>query len=618
MLPLTLSASAILLFGFQAGFRQLAGWSVDRLQEGLGSQSAPENIILLTYDDYTKNQAGAADLLDQPLLLDLAEWPIPRSLWGGIIDRLAELHVKAIGFDVMFDLPREGDLRFAQAIQNFGKPVVLATGIDDPDRTEFGSISSLYRPNLSLLFASPFVREGHIAVLGSVGGVVRTSPRTFIDFKPYFEALDPPLSLSEQMHLVTGGQSQPKPSFKTWVELLNFYGPPGSFKTISLWQLMEDQSYARLQRKGIFRDATVLIGNTTMEIRDLHPTAFARIEGMPGVEIHATALANLRDNNQLLLLRFNGLIAILLLVWSGVLIVILQSIERPERRIFLATLLTSLMIGGTALMARYHYILPPIAHLSSTTMLVGLLSTVEGVVRVQLSRQRLRSTLSKYLSPTVMAELTKDMDRLQVDLGGKAYDVIVLMTDIRGFTSKTTQSTEEGTVSELVDRLNTYFTAIVEDLIEMGATVDKYIGDAVLAYFGAPLSKGSEQDARHAVEAAVRVCHTLEALNQAWTAQGLDPWEHVVILSAGSVICGNIGSPKRLDYTVIGDAVNRVSRMESIAKQYECQIAASEQVVTLSKIRTKVEKLGDFSLRGQTTQSVYAIPLTVLDDVSPS
>ena len=106
--------------------------------------------------------------------------------------------------------------------------------------------------------------------------------------------------------------------------------------------------------------------------------------------------------------------------------------------------------------------------------------------RVQLQRQRLRSTQSKYLSPAVVAEMTQDIDRLQVSLGGQAYNMAVLMTDIRGFTTKTMKSTEEGNVPELVDRLNAYFTAVVEDLLDLGVTVDKYIGDAVLSYFGAP------------------------------------------------------------------------------------------------------------------------------------
>ena len=595
-----------MLVGYSVPLRQLAGWSVDRLQEGLGSRPAPQDIVLLTYDDSTRNSAAAADLLDQPELLNLRHWPVPRAVWGDVLDRLEQLEVKAIGFDVMFDLPRAGDQRFAQGLKQFSGPVVLATGIDDPDVTEFGRLAALYRPNPSLI-ADQSIKEGHIAVLGLVGGVVRTSPRSFVLLQPFARQLNPPLALSEQLHHSTGGTTVPQANPKRWLELLHFFGPEGQFRSVSLWRLLENQSFERLKREGIFRDATVLLANTTIDANDLHPTPFERMGGMPGVEIHATALANLRLNNHLLLRRVDGWVIVGLLIWAAVIVVLLDGVERPERRLGWTGLAVAAVIAVTAALAWSTQRLLPMAHLASTTLLVGLVSTGEGIIRVQFGRQKLRTALAKYLSPAVMQEVTKDQDELDINLGGKAYDVIVLMTDIRGFTEKTTRATEEGKVTELVDRLNAYFTAIVEDLLQMNATVDKYIGDATLSYFGAPISRGPEQDARAAVEAARRVCSTLDRLNVGWMKAGLEPWDHVVVLSAGSVICGNIGSPKRLDFTVIGDAVNRISRIESIAKQNQCSIAASEDVVHLAGLDQDAKKLGDFPLRGQRSQAVYAI-----------
>ena len=240
MLPASFGAVALVLFGFQSDLRQLSGWSVDRLQERLGAQQTPGNIIVLAYDDYTKNQAGAADLLDQVQLQELALWPVPRHTWADVIDRLASLQVKAIGFDVIFDQARLEDQVLADAIRRFQGPVVLATVLDDADQMEFGSLSSLYRPNPTLLGAGDAVYEGHIAVLGQVGGVVRTTPRSFMEFKPAFELLQPPPSFSEQFHLVTGGDPVEKQDASVWVELLNFYGPPRSFKTFlcgAFWKI---------------------------------------------------------------------------------------------------------------------------------------------------------------------------------------------------------------------------------------------------------------------------------------------------------------------------------------------------------------------------------------------
>ena len=611
MIPATVGATALILLGCRVQMRQLAGWSVDRLQESLGARSAPRDIVLVVYDDYARNQAAAANLLDQPALLDLSQWPPPRAMWGEVLERLERLGVKAVGFDVMFDLPREGDRQFAAGLQQFSGPVVLATGIDDPDVVEFGSLAALYRPAASLLEADPSVEEGHIAVLGRVGGVVRTSPRTFVQSKPFALALNAPPAFSEQLHQLTGGQAVPQPDPSHWVELLHFYGPPGQFRTISLWSLLENHSYERLRTSDDLRGSTVLLANTTLDANDLHPTSFARLDGMPGVEIHATALANLRSGTHLLLRRSDLWVVVCLIIWAVVLVSLLDCVEQPEWRLASTVLLVGMVIIGSVALALGWQIVPPIADLFSATLLAGLLSTVEGVIRVQAGRQKLRSTLSKYLSPNVMTEVTKNLDNFDVGLGGKSYDVIVLMTDIRGFTAKTALATEEGSVNEFVQRLNSYFTAIVEDLLQMNATVDKYVGDAVFSYFGAPISRGPEQDALAAVEAARRVCATLDRLNVVWERQGLEPWEQVVILSAGSVICGNIGSPKRLDYTVIGDAVNRVSRMEAVAKQHHCAIAASEDVVKRAGLLGEAVKLGEFPLRGQSVQAVYAISKSV-------
>ena len=591
--------------------RQLAGWSVDRLQESLGARSAPSDIVLVVYDDYARNQAATANLLDQPALLDLSQWPPPRAMCGEVLERLERLGVKAVGFDVMFDLPREGDRQFASGLRQFSGPVVLATGIDDPDAMEFGSLAALYRPDAALMASDPSVEEGHIAVLGRVGGVVRTSPRTFVQSKPFALALNAPPAFSEQLHQLTGGQAVSQPDPGHWVELLHFYGPPGQFRTISIWSLLENHSYERLRTSDDLRGATVLLANTTLDANDLHPTSFARLDGMPGVEIHATALANLRSDAHLLLRRSDLWVIVSLIIWAIVLVSLLDRVEQPELRLVCTALLVGMVVIGSVVLALGWQIVPPIADLFSATLLAGLLSTGEAVIRVQAGRQKLRSTLSKYLSPSVMTEVTRNLDNFDVELGGQSYDVIVLMTDIRGFTAKTALATEEGSVNEFVQRLNTYFTAIVEDLLQMNATVDKYVGDAIFSYFGAPISRGPEQDALAAVEAARRVCATLDRLNVVWERKGLEPWEQVVILSAGSVICGNIGSPKRLDYTVIGDAVNRVSRMEAIAKQYRCAIAASEDVVKRAGLLGEAVKLGEFPLRGQSVQAVYAISKSV-------
>ena len=174
----------------------------------------------------------------------------------------------------------------------------------------------------------------------------------------------------------------------------------------------------------------------------------------------------------------------------------------------------------------------------------------------------------------------------------------------------TTRSARDGRVGDFVRQLNRYFTVVVEELLANNATVDKYIGDAVLAYFGAPLRREPEENARLAVDAARRITVALDRLNHEWQQQGIEPWNQVIVLSYGSVICGNIGSPNRLDFTIIGDAVNRASRLEAVAKQFQVPIVATADVVELADLQAESECLGHFQIRGQEgTLPIYAIPV---------
>jgi len=137
--------------------------------------------------------------------------------------------------------------------------------------------------------------------------------------------------------------------------------------------------------------------------------------------------------------------------------------------------------------------------------------------------------------------------------------------------------------------------------------VDKFIGDATLSIFGAPLNRGSSIEAELAVRAALEIEQRLEDLNQRWLASGLEPWQQVISLSFGSVISGNIGSRTRMDYTVIGDAVNTASRLEGVAKQHGHTVVLSESVAQLINGRWPLRDLGMIELRGQAPQHVFAL-----------
>ena len=170
----------------------------------------------------------------------------------------------------------------------------------------------------------------------------------------------------------------------------------------------------------------------------------------------------------------------------------------------------------------------------------------------------------------------------------------VLFSDIRGFTT----FSEQGQPEEIVQQLNEYFSRMVHVLFEHRGTLDKFVGDAVMALFGAPLE--DPKHAEHAVQAALAMLKELEALNQAWAAQGRPTLAIGVGVNTGEMVAGNIGSETIMSYTVIGDAVNLGSRLESLNKQYGTTIIISEATRGRLEGRYDIRPLGDVVVKGKT------------------
>jgi adenylate cyclase len=196
------------------------------------------------------------------------------------------------------------------------------------------------------------------------------------------------------------------------------------------------------------------------------------------------------------------------------------------------------------------------------------------------SEKRVKSTMARYMSPQVVQQLLAEGESV---LGGKAQNVSILFSDIRGFTTVS----EALGPRETVAMLNEYFERMVDVLMANGGVLDKFIGDAIMALFGVPFN--GERDADNALDVANGMIVALDALNQARIARGNDRIDIGIGISTGPVIVGNIGSPKRMEYTVIGDSVNLGSRLEGVTKTYGCRILISDG--------TRQALKGDYRLR---------------------
>lgn len=200
---------------------------------------------------------------------------------------------------------------------------------------------------------------------------------------------------------------------------------------------------------------------------------------------------------------------------------------------------------------------------------LGIMIIIEDIS----SEKRMKSTMSKYMDPGLADQLLGEGDEI---LGGKSIEATVLFSDIRGFTTLSEELGAQGTVA----LLNEYFTIMVDCILREGGMLDKFIGDAIMAAFGLPIAK--EDDADRAVKAAISMIVSLRNWNKTLFTKGKKTVEMGIGLNTDIIVSGNIGSPKRMDYTMIGDGVNLASRLESACKQYFARILISEN--TMNKL----------------------------------
>lgn len=209
-------------------------------------------------------------------------------------------------------------------------------------------------------------------------------------------------------------------------------------------------------------------------------------------------------------------------------------------------------------------------------------------------------TLSRYVGRGVAEQLVKDKDSLK--LGGVRRKVTILFSDIRGFTTLS----EGCAAEEIVELLNGYFSRMVGVIFEQGGTLDKFIGDAIMAVFGAPMKH--DDDPVRAVKAALDMRKELKAFNAERKAKGLVEIENGIGIGYGETISGNIGSEQRMDYTVIGDAVNLSSRLESLSKNYPQKIIISEAVYEDIKDDVKCVPLETVKVKGKEQETrIYGV-----------
>ena len=578
----------------------------DWVQETRGPRNAPKGVVIVAIDDFSLQQAANADLSQDPLLQDLNQWPWPRRVHVKVLERLFEAGASAVGFDLLFEAPSshgaDDDAAFARALRRYRDRVALGVQV----LSGRGPVASMSLLDLTpaLQPADQSLNRGLLNGSPDRDGVIRRRPgHSAVEMRQHLGSSVPDGLAKTLLELTNADinlNDEP-------LDLLDPYGPPGTIPTLSIWELLDANAFFTIKKSGMLTDATVLVGPTAAVFQDLHPAVFSGAQGMPGVELHATEVANRLEDRSLRWIPappgWNLAMAVLVLV-AGI---CTSRQERPLPRLGVLLAASGVLVTAGAGLIAWGGLLLPVLGPAGCLILTGIVSSADATLRLQRQRRRLRRTLGRYLSPAVAAEIANQPEEADELLGGKLMNVVVLLSDIRGFTTFTQEMTQRGDVKGLVNRVNTYFSEVVDAVHSQGGTVDKFIGDAVLAVFGAPLQKTSSTNVIAGVRTAITLQQRLAALNRAWIAQGQPPWEQVVVLSYGWVVSGNIGCSSRMDYTVIGDAVNTASRLEAIAKQCGQSIVMSAAVAEHLPDDWRLQNLGTFPIRGQCQQQVFAL-----------
>ncbi len=562
-------------------------------------------------------------------------FPFPRKYYARLIKNLFNAGAKAVGIDIIFDEPSKlhgDDSTFATALKKY-KSVVLA-GHSDID------VSARYKILKSTdFYHNIFVKDGSsigiVFVRNDLDGVYRRYmpmnefqtgqdqyklvPSFGFAVVSKYMGLGDAMAVNHNSYFQLGNIRIPK--YDETSMLINYPGPAGSFPTYDIYQVLDDSSfmtrdeaeyglqindYYDLKDHGVFKNKIVLVGAEFPESGDLKPIPFSADRTKQsgnlayGVEIHAAAIETVLDGD---FLRPANAVTDFLEMLVGALLIALTSFmfkSAQHSKMFLVIFVPFLVAGGVIfisyeaafiLFAKKGIVLEIIYPiLAYSFSYVG--TVVYQYVSERKQKTAIKSIFSRYVDPSVVNQLVSNPELVR--LGGERKVLSVLFSDIANFTGVSEKLPPE----ELVAHLNEYLTSMTEVVFKHAGTLDKYIGDAIIAFWGAPIEL--KDHAYRTCQAAIEMTKRLDELHAKWKAENKPLLNFRIGVNSGEMIVGNVGGRDRFDYTVIGDNVNLASRLESANKMYRTRILLSEYTYELVEDRVFARQLDLIVVKGKT------------------
>jgi adenylate cyclase len=543
------------------------------------------DVVFLAIDErtITLDHLFPEDVQESPILETMLKgFPWPRSVYAQALDRLFAAGAKIVVLDLIFDKPRDGDEVFKAALDRHADKVILGANFSvapgNPE-TPDDDMPSLTMPAESLIpGAESDPRVGYVNFWTDEGtNVVRTA----IYSTTVAETLGRPPHPRERVfnslsHATLSALGVSLPADRQRRPLPFHIADQKRIATFPLGALFVPYEWKQILKNGeVFRDKIVVVGPSATRLQDFHVTVSG--EKIPGPMLHIHAL--LAAWNDAFYTR-SGPIARAILVFLAALAAL--AITWPLRRKPVAAF--SLLFGGAlgylgltyALMMWAEYLLHPIQP-SLALLLAGMACIAWNFAQERRDSGRMRSTLERYVSRNVVREILDNRDDFLAALGGSRRPMTVFFSDVRGFTSFVEREDEHAVVRQL----NEYLGRMVAIIFRHQGTVDKFMGDGIMAVWGNVVSEGATRDAINAVNAALEMLEELPRLNQTWTERGLSPFAIGIGLHHGEAVFGNIGSAEKMEPTVIGDTVNLASRVEGLTKKYGVTLCITQPLAEL-------------------------------------
>ena len=527
-------------------------------------------------------------------------WPWRRDVYGMILDRLADAGAKVVVFDLLFAAEAEGDAAFREALDRHRSRAVVGSNFVSAGAVESAaSIRSSHTvPAETLIprgnslddrigFSNFFTGADQIVRAAQFRVGFRRSDRHQSDSAQTDECLSLAARAVEK-----AGRSDLIPAGREEQPFRYTAPPRAGFRPRSVFEIFVPEYWRQNYGNGeFFRDKIVVVGAEGKWQTDELMTPLGV---MPGAELHLNAI------NALLQQEFVrelpplgvGLVTALAAALGGLVCVRLR---HPWLRLVVLALSNAAWTAAALVLYNSASVyLPWIAPLLALNFTV-LLCLAADFAFERVEKTRLRSTLEKYVSKNVVSDLIDHPESYMRALGGVIKPATILFCDLRGYSAISARTDSHA----LVAQLNEYLTAMVDCVFRYGGTLDKFMGDAAMAVWGNVRTDGVRQDAANAVHAALAMRQELARLNRSWLERGLPELCAGVAINQGDVLVGNIGSPQRMEFTVIGDAVNISWKLQELTKQLEGDVVVSERVAALLVEEFDLRSLGEFSLSGQ-------------------